>query len=80
MTSDLRGRELTVSAVGMDPYIIYTNPITGCDVDVVDLLSKRFSFTYKFILEPSFDIKDLGDGKKAGVIHSVSLKAIDFTD
>lgn len=44
----LQGQHLIVSAIGLPPFIYYTaGKMSGTDVDIVDIFSKRMGFTYE---------------------------------
>lgn len=40
----LRNQRLTVSYIGVPPFIVYSDPITGVDVEVIKILAHRFGF------------------------------------
>ena len=48
------GKTLTISFIGIKPFITYS-PIGGSDFLVVNALAKKFGFTPKFVAERSYD-------------------------
>ena len=72
LSRDILGRTLKVSFIGVKPYIVYsTRPVSGSDIDVLKILSKKFGFGFELRPERTFDVTETKDGRTIGLIHSV---------
>ena len=38
---------LTVSVIGVPPFLIYSNPLGGSDIDVLKIMAKKIGFSFK---------------------------------
>lgn len=54
----------------MAPYIIYTDPLTGVDVEILKLLAEKFDFSYALKHETVAGVK-LADGSWNGMMRAV---------
>jgi hypothetical protein len=72
-TFDFKGQHFRVSVIGTSPYIIYGPKLLGIDVDILDILSKKFDFTYEFKFEKTWGRFDKKSGQWKGTVGSVSL-------
>ena len=38
---------LTVSIIGLPPFLIYGNPLAGADIDILNIMAENIGFRYK---------------------------------
>lgn len=69
--SSLNGAHLTVSVIGSSPYIIYGKELTGVDIDVLNILSSKFKFTYQLSFETTWGSEDKTTGNWSGTVGKV---------
>ena len=45
------GKNLSISyfGIGDDVYIKYSKPISGCDIIIMDIMARRFKFSYELM-------------------------------
>ena len=64
-----------VSTFYIAPFVYKTDPPTGSDITALDVLAKKFSFTYEIIPEISFDVSKDENGNLYGLVYSVRYRA-----
>ena len=69
--NSLKGIKLKVSVIGTAPYIMYGKEMTGVDIDLLNMLSKKFEFLYELKFERSWGTRNVKTGNWSGTISSV---------
>ena len=70
LQSPLR-KKLSISFIGLEPYIRYRPTIGGSDFELIKILAKRYRFLPQFIPERSYDSIEI-NGTFSGMVYSVS--------
>jgi hypothetical protein len=71
-TTSLNGRSISVSYIGIKPYLdMRAKPVTGSDIIILNLLARQFNFTFELKGERTFDWVKGKNGSNSGLIHSV---------
>ncbi len=70
-TTSLQGKHLKVSFRGPPPHLFNTDPPTGVDVAILDVLAQRFGFTYTPQVAKAIDWLTAENGSNFGMIYKV---------
>ena len=67
---NILGKKLSISFIGLEPYIKYRPTIGGSEFEVIKILAKKFKFLPHFIPEKSYDSVTI-NGTTSGMVFRV---------
>jgi hypothetical protein len=72
LSTSLHGKSILLSYIGVKPYIyMHSQPVTGSDILILNLLAHKFKFSYTLKQETSFDWVKGKNGSNSGLIYAV---------
>jgi hypothetical protein len=72
LSMSLHGKTILVSYIGIRPYIdMRSQPVAGSDIMILNLLARKFRFSYTLKQETSYDWVKGKNGSNSGLIYAV---------